>query len=130
MFVVDSGAHGGEEHRTHVLMALSRDQPAGHNNSHKEKGNENPSLLSTLNLERVKMHVELRSDVTVQDGVDVLQMDSSGLLVPAVGKGVGLVEVATTGSESLTKGGHFFLGSQNRPEQHAIHVCFKSIIIN
>lgn len=45
------------------------------------------------------MHVELRGDVGIQNGVDVFEMGASGVLVQLVGLGVGSMEVTASAGE-------------------------------
>ena len=47
------------------------------------------------------MHVELGGEVTVQNGVDVLKMVSTSVLVKRIGLGVGSVPATTATSCSL-----------------------------
>ena len=78
-------------------MALSGNQPARQNNSEEVKGDQDPALLSALDLHGMQVHVELRTDVTVQNRVDILEAHSSLLNVRSVRKRVWLVEVAPSG---------------------------------
>ena len=52
---------------------------------------EGETLLAALHPHGVQVHMELRGDVRVQDGVDVLEMIASRVLVKSIGLGVGSV---------------------------------------
>jgi len=94
--VINTRAHCWEKHCTSVLVTLASDQPAGENDAEEVHANEEPTLLSTLDLDGVKMHMELRPDVTVKHCVNVFQVHSASLFVPAVGKGIRLMETTST----------------------------------
>ena len=75
--VVRTWTDSWEEHGASIFVALASYQPAGKDNAEEVHANKEPSLLSALNLVGVKVHVKLRTDVTVKDGVDIFEVDSA-----------------------------------------------------
>ena len=86
-------------------MAFPSDEPAWENNGTEVSEEQEPTLLSRLDLQRVEMHVELWTNIRIEHGVDVLEMHFPGLLVPSVWERVWLVE-ATTSSSAQCGVGH------------------------
>ena len=63
MGVIWARFNARKHHRAHVLMAFSCNQPAWENDEGKVSQYKNPSLFTRLDLEGMKMHVELGPDV-------------------------------------------------------------------
>ena len=95
--MISTWSHCWEEHRSSLLMAFLCDEPAWENDGTEVSQEEEPSLFARLDLEGVQMHVKLWTDITVENGIDVLEVDPASLLVLGVWHWVWLVE-ATSGS--------------------------------
>jgi hypothetical protein len=67
----------GEERCTGQLVEPPGDQPAGEDDQSKVGQKECDTLARALDLNRVQVHVELGSEVRVQDTVDVLEVGTS-----------------------------------------------------
>ena len=63
MGMIRAWSNAREHHRAHILMAFSSDQPAWENDEGEVCHNKDPSLFTRLDLEGMKMHVELGPDV-------------------------------------------------------------------
>lgn len=96
--VVWARADGGVDHGSSQFVKPSGGEPDGHDDQSEVDGNQGATFFRIFNLDRVEMHVVLGGVVVVQDGVDVLQVVSSGVLVFGVGLGVGTVEASSSGS--------------------------------
>ena len=70
--VVGAWSHRWEHHGPSLHVALSCYEPAWHDDAHEISEKQEPSLFAGLDLQRVEMHVELGTDVGIENGVDVL----------------------------------------------------------
>ena len=98
MRVVWAWSHSWEHHRSSLLVAFPSNEPAWENNGTEVGEEQKPSLLSRLDLERVKMHVELRCEIRVQGRVDVLKVVPAGVFVESIRLGVGFMEAPSSGT--------------------------------
>jgi len=73
----------------------SGDTPDRHYDEREVNHDQGDAFLARPNLNRVQMQVELWGKITVQNGVDLLEMVSARVLVQTIRLGVGSVPVTT-----------------------------------
>ena len=95
--VVVAGSKRREVVAAGELVEPPGHEPDGHDDQCEVNHDQSDTFLGGPNLNRVEVHVVLGGEVTVHNGVDLLEMVPARVLVQTIGLGVGSVPVTATG---------------------------------
>ena len=96
MSVIWSRSHSWEKVRSSFLMRNVSNSPAWADDSKEKHPYQKPTGFTILYLNRMQMHMELWSNITIECSVHILKMMSSRIFVGSVWNRVGFVEAAAT----------------------------------